>query len=223
METRNNQDAFNELRDSLEKENVLLQSDYPSAQSTMTKAGASKAFNDYKLELSKEAEQIVMVEFPKKVIEYDNLLKTYRFSYARLPEMIPDSDLNIPVPHVTNSNAVEDQDAPVVKKRKLNEFPGNCHNGFINGKVHCNSQLTDLMDQIRPLLRDAVEKVNKVKMWITLLIPRIEDGNNFGVSIQQETLGEVQVRNVESEADLFLDQMSKYFTNRAKLLTKVML
>lgn len=28
-------------------------------------------------------------------------------------------------------------------------------------------------------------------MWITLLIPRIEDGNNFGVSIQEETLGEV--------------------------------
>lgn len=31
----------------------------------------------------------------------------------------------------------------------------------------------------------------QVKMWITLLIPRIEDGNNFGVSIQEETLSEV--------------------------------
>ncbi|VDK71971.1 unnamed protein product [Cylicostephanus goldi] len=56
-------------------------------------------------------------------------------------------------------------------------------------------------------------------MWITLLIPRIEDGNNFGVSIQEETLGEV--RNVESEAASFLDQMSRYFTSRAKLLTKI--
>ncbi|KAJ1366566.1 hypothetical protein KIN20_038439 [Parelaphostrongylus tenuis] len=165
-----------------------------------------------------------MEEFPKKVIEYDNLLKTYRFSYARLPEMIPDPGLNIPVPHVTSSNPVEDQDAPAVKKRRLNELPENCHNGmpvygFINGSVPCNSQLADLMDQIRPLLRDAVEDVNKVKMWITLLIPRIEDGNNFGVSIQEETLGEV--RNVESEAASFLDQMSRYFTSRAKLLTKV--
>ncbi|KIH59179.1 proteasome activator pa28 beta subunit [Ancylostoma duodenale] len=91
--------------------------------------------------------------------------------------------------------------------------------GFINGSVPCNAQLADLMDQVRPLLRDAVEHVNKVKMWITLLIPRIEDGNNFGVSIQEETLGEV--RNVESEAASFLDQMSRYFTSRAKLLTKV--
>ncbi|KAE9414714.1 hypothetical protein Angca_008343 [Angiostrongylus cantonensis] len=190
----------------------------------MTKTETSKAFNDYKLELFKEAERIVMEEFPKKVIEYDNLLKTYRFSYARLPEMIPDPDLNIPVPHVIHSSSMEDKDSPVVKKRKLDEVHGEYHNGlpvygFINGSVPCNSQLADLMDQIRPLLRDAVENVNKVKMWITLLIPRIEDGNNFGVSIQEETLGEV--RNVESEAASFLDQMSRYFASRAKLLTKV--
>ena len=57
-------------------------------------------------------------------------------------------------------------------------------------------------------------------MWITLLIPRIEDGNNFGVGIQEETLGEV--RNVESEAASFLDQMSRYFTSRGKLITKVL-
>ncbi|WKY02734.1 hypothetical protein Q1695_016196 [Nippostrongylus brasiliensis] len=187
----------------------------------MTKAEGSKAFNDYKTELFKEAERIVMEEFPKKVIEYDNMLKTNRFSYARLPEMMPDPDLNIPVPSVTHLNDV-DGDAPSAKKRRL-ENDG--HNngtpvyGFINGTVPCNSHLADLMDQVRPLLRDAVENVNKVKMWITLLIPRIEDGNNFGVSIQEETLSEV--RNVESEAASFLDQMSRYFTSRAKLLTKV--
>lgn len=28
-------------------------------------------------------------------------------------------------------------------------------------------------------------------MWILFLIPRIEDGNNFGVSIQEEVLSEV--------------------------------
>lgn len=42
-------------------------------------------------------------------------------------------------------------------------------------------------------------------MWITLLIPRIEDGNNFGVSIQEETLGEVcyKSRAIDNMTALF--------------------
>lgn len=45
-------------------------------------------------------------------------------------------------------------------------------------------------------------------MWVQLLIPRIEDGNNFGVSIQEETVAEL--RTVEGEAASYLDQISRY-------------
>ncbi len=56
-------------------------------------------------------------------------------------------------------------------------------------------------------------------MWILFLIPRIEDGNNFGVSIQEDTLGEI--RTVEAEASAYFDQMSRYFLGRAKIVTKI--
>ena len=78
-------------------------------------------------------------------------------------------------------------------------------------------------------------------MWILFLIPRIEDGNNFGVgiqvrtlcfikknvaesknvfaSIQEDTLGEI--RTVEAEASAYFDQMSRYFLARAKIVTKI--
>ncbi len=76
-------------------------------------------------------------------------------------------------------------------------------------------------------------------MWILFLIPRIEDGNNFGVSIQvlnkkhiftfiifknclllkEDTLGEI--RTVEGEAAAYFDQMSRYFLSRAKTVAKV--
>lgn len=51
------------------------------------------------------------------------------------------------------------------------------------------------------------------------MIPKIEDGNNFGVSIQEDTLAEVQ--SVESEAAAFFDQISRYFISRAKIISKV--
>lgn len=47
------------------------------------------------------------------------------------------------------------------------------------------------------------------------MIPKIEDGNNFGVSIQEDTLAEVQ--SVESEAAAFFDQISRYFISRGIL------
>lgn len=56
-------------------------------------------------------------------------------------------------------------------------------------------------------------------MWVSLLIPKIEDGNNFGVSVQEDTLAEIQ--QVEVEATNYLEQVSRYYVTRAKLITKV--
>jgi proteasome activator subunit 3 (PA28 gamma) len=56
-------------------------------------------------------------------------------------------------------------------------------------------------------------------MWVTFLIPKIEDGNNFGVSIQEDTLGEI--RTVEAEAAAFYEQISRYFLTRGKIISKV--
>lgn len=56
-------------------------------------------------------------------------------------------------------------------------------------------------------------------MWVSLLIPKIEDGNNFGVSVQEDTLSEIQ--QVEVEATSYLDQISRYYVSRGKLISKV--
>jgi proteasome activator subunit 3 (PA28 gamma) len=66
---------------------------------------------------------------------------------------------------------------------------------------------------------EAQEKLNSIKVWITLSIPKVEDGNNFGVSVQEEVLGEV----VKCEGDIvsYLDQINRYFVTRAKMASKV--
>jgi proteasome activator subunit 3 (PA28 gamma) len=52
-----------------------------------------------------------------------------------------------------------------------------------------------------------------------LNIPRIEDGNNFGVSIQEETVSELG--RSEDAGFAVLETMTKYFVTRAKLVSRV--
>ena len=57
-----------------------------------------------------------------------------------------------------------------------------------------------------------LERCATVRIWITLLIPKIEDGNNFGVGVQEDALAEL--RQVEAECATYLDQISRYFLTR---------
>jgi len=88
-----------------------------------------------------------------------------------------------------------------------------------SGSVPCNSHIRQMIKVVKPYIWQLVEDANLLKMWISFLIPKIEDGNNFGVSIQEDTLAEI--RTVESEAAAFFDQISRYFITRGKIVTKV--
>uniref|UniRef100_A0A183DLE6 RPAC1 protein n=1 Tax=Gongylonema pulchrum TaxID=637853 RepID=A0A183DLE6_9BILA len=104
-------------------------------------------------------------------------LQDAQFSYDRLPELLPTIGLGIPCPeqlddHVHGKEVPDserDDDGIVKKKkRKLDEtciapLHGTPVYEFINGTVKCNEKLASLTDIARPLLRDAVEAVNKVK------------------------------------------------------------
>lgn len=88
-----------------------------------------------------------------------------------------------------------------------------------SGTVVCNEPICELIKVVKPVIRGLVEDSNLLKMWISFMIPKIEDGNNFGVSVQEDTLAEIQ--SVESEAAAFFDQISRYFISRAKIVSKV--
>jgi len=56
-------------------------------------------------------------------------------------------------------------------------------------------------------------------MWVMLLIPTVEDGNNFGVSVQEGILAKIE--RVELEAINYLELISRYYVARGKLISKV--
>lgn len=88
-----------------------------------------------------------------------------------------------------------------------------------DGVVTSNKLIVELINEIKPLIGELVEDTNLLKMWLMYLIPRIEDGNNFGVSIQEDVLAEI--RASEGEAAAYYDQISRYFSLRGKLVAKI--
>ncbi|XP_028842536.1 proteasome activator complex subunit 3-like [Denticeps clupeoides] len=173
--------------------------------------------------ISGEAENLVASFFPQKLLELDSLLKEPILHIHDLKEIHSEIDLTVPDPVLlTNSHDGVEVNA---KKRKLEvgleEDMCQGTKVFVmpGGMLKSNGQLVDLIERVKPEIRTLIEKCNTVKMWVQLLIPRIEDGNNFGVSIQEETVAEL--RTVEGEAASYLDQISRYYITRAKLVSKI--
>ncbi|KAL3831993.1 hypothetical protein ACJMK2_023677 [Sinanodonta woodiana] len=177
---------------------------------------------EFKDKFKSDGEHLVKNVFPQKIIELEDYFQT--LSQSKVSDV--NCDLNIPVPDpILFYNGEE---PPPGKKRKLealnsivgdNDLPGSKVMVLPNGPVPCNMKIMEIAEKIKPYTRDLIDHSNTLKMWIAFMIPKIEDGNNFGVSIQEETLSEA--RTVESEAAAYLDQISRYFISRAKLVSKV--
>jgi len=186
---------------------------------------------EYKDELINKAEALITTGFPEKIVQLNELLATQMFADRNFHDVY--QPLNIPVPDAVELNNVGSADgAPAQKRARVDGDNKNSSSNSVptqvsgtrvlalpSGTVHCNSPICDLIKIVKPVIRALVEDSNLLKMWISFMIPKIEDGNNFGVSIQEDTLAEIQ--SVESEAAAFFDQISRYFISRAKIVSKV--
>lgn len=179
----------------------------------------SKKVTEFIEEFKKESEQLVRVTFPKKVLEIDELYKKVKAEKNSACEQIV--DIPYPVPLEDSSSE------PSAKKRKT-EVDVNNHNAgitgtrvlvFPGGAVPFNKFVQSYCEKAKPLMQGLMEHSNMVRMWINFLIPKIEDGNNFGVAIQEDVVSEA--RQVESEASAYLDQISRYYLQRARIITKI--
>jgi len=193
-------------------------------------AEAGKRLSDYKESLKSKAEKLVKDEFPQRIIELEDLIGTPSFKLC--PAIKVERPVNIPIPKVSASENGEagagDKKSPG-KKRKIealdeddqdfSQVSGSKVVLLPNGVSPCNSIVAEMISQIKPKIVELVESANLLKMWVTFLIPRIEDGNNFGVSVQEDTLGEI--RQVESDGCSYLDAISSYHLNRGKVITKI--
>ncbi|KAA3678454.1 proteasome activator subunit 3 (PA28 gamma) [Paragonimus westermani] len=82
-----------------------------------------------------------------------------------------------------------------------------------------NEIMEEAYTAVRPFVLQLIEDTQILRMWIQLSIPRIEDGNNFGVSVQEEVI--METAKAELDASAMLDFFGDYLMYRAKVASKV--
>lgn len=63
--------------------------------------------------------------------------------------------------------------------------------------------------------------LTSINMWITLKKPRINDGSNFNLSVQEEYVG--RLNDVGSAMGLIMDWVTDCYQNRGNYIQKVVL
>ncbi|KAI0756327.1 proteasome activator pa28 [Daedaleopsis nitida] len=122
---------------------------------------------------------------------------------------------------------------PESKKRKLDSgdavngasssnatASNDAHHAKHPGHMLSNKHNVAIHEQLKQECETLAELCDKVKLWINLSMPKIEDGDNFGVQIQEDVLSELH-RSQESAYNL-RDAARQDYLTRAKICSKIM-
>ncbi|CAF0755463.1 unnamed protein product, partial [Didymodactylos carnosus] len=198
--------------------------------------------DDYSTKIRIEAERLIKTEFPVKALELDALVSSQSLSFSEVPKVrhearFPTVDelvthflqKNTNTTNNNNSDVIEDRKHKNVKKRKINDDQspisfsskeiGTSVFLFPCGLIPSNGIIQLLEDKLKPYIFHFLDSIAIIKLWIQLLIPKVEDGNNFGVSIQEDSLTEI--RTLETDVTQYLDLTYKYLVSRGELVKKV--
>ncbi|XP_027698835.1 proteasome activator complex subunit 1 [Vombatus ursinus] len=171
----------------------------------------------FRKELCAQAEMLLATFFPTKISELDEFLKDPSLNEADLSLLKAPLDIPVPDPakekEKEERRKQEEKDDKDGKKKEEDEDKGPpC------GPVSCNEKIVALLGRLKPEIKDVKEQLNLVSMWLQLQVPRIEDGNNFGVAVQEKVFE--LMTTLRTKLDGFHTQISKYFSERGDAVAK---
>ncbi|XP_062860088.1 proteasome activator complex subunit 2 [Trichomycterus rosablanca] len=165
--------------------------------------------NNFRLSLNQKVEDLFSNQIPKKITRLDNLIKGEELNVSDLSSLHAPLDIPIPDPPTPEEEEMEtDKNDGEDKKKKRPKC------GFIKG----NEKIMKLLDVVNPEIFQLKETCITVSCWISLLIPKIEDGNDFGVAIQEKILERITA--VKTKLEGFQTNLNKYFSERGDAVAK---
>ncbi|XP_045333849.1 proteasome activator complex subunit 1-like [Leopardus geoffroyi] len=185
----------------------------------------------FREDLCTKTENLLGSYFPKKISELDAFLKEPAPNEANLSNLKAPLDIPVPDPvkekekeERKKQQEKEDKDGKKKEEDEDKGGPVNCNekivvlNGPDCGPVNCNEKIVVLLQRLKPEIKDVIEQLNLITTWLQLQIPRIEDGNNFGVAVLEKVFELMTALHTKLEG--FHTQISKYFSERGDAVTK---
>ncbi|XP_077409983.1 proteasome activator complex subunit 2 isoform X1 [Vanacampus margaritifer] len=155
--------------------------------------------------LFNEASNLFSTFIPSKILQMDVLLQDV--SVTDMSSLKAPLDIPIPDPPVPDDEEMETNEDKEKKQKKPK-----C--GFI--KSH--EMILALVGKLKPEIISLRETIVTITCWIQHLIPRIEDGNDFGVAIQEKILERIAA--VKTKVEGFQTAINKYFLERGDAVGK---
>lgn len=149
--------------------------------------------------LEKECYRIIFDVFPEKIKLLDEMYKN-RKEFNLKKEQVTQQ---LPTIEQLTGATVEEQ------TRKSSTTP-----------IPANKALTDLVAILQKEILDMSEMINALSIWVKLNVPRMADGNNFGVEVQEEITKVLE--GAEDAGYDVLDSFATYHSTRGSLVTKVL-
>uniref|UniRef100_A0A8C9RS61 Proteasome activator complex subunit 1 n=1 Tax=Scleropages formosus TaxID=113540 RepID=A0A8C9RS61_SCLFO len=163
-------------------------------------------------ESKKKAESLVSTFFPQKIAEMDALLQVRR-ELGDLSSLVAPLDIPIPDPEKEELKRKKKEEKLCLLSHHIC-----CPPGPPCGPIAINERVERLLKDIKPHIQTLKEKLNTVSMWVQLQIPKIEDGNNFGVAVQEKVFE--FLTNTRTKIEGFQTQISKYYSERGDAVAK---
>ncbi|KAJ4472691.1 proteasome activator pa28 [Lentinula lateritia] len=182
----------------------------------------------FRSDVKQAAEKVVFSTFPKKTLELQQLVLSTTnpgspFHDANLASI----DTTVYPPPLDSS----DIDGPL-KKRKIStdSFDANepsssrinqhdTRHALLSNTVLENKHVKHLHSIIKKECEELVTSIDKVRLWVTLAIPKIEGGDNFGAGVQEEILNELH--RAQDCAYNLRDSARQHHLARAKICSKL--
>ncbi|SNX84112.1 related to Proteasome activator complex subunit 3 [Melanopsichium pennsylvanicum] len=191
-------------------------------------SSTSDALESWQQSVRDNAINIIQKTLPQKILSLNAKIaevdrkKDHIFSKAAYFDPTPVGIDTTVYPSSSSSSA---DLAPSAKKRKVTDAAK--INGDVAhedalvfpGIVHTPSYIATALDQLRIEWDQLIELMDSLKMYINLQMPQIEDGDTFGVSIQEEALNEI-VRTQDSAYNLIATPFT-YHSTRGDLAAKL--